>query len=486
MKLRFLFVLFLPSVLFAQNTLNRDDCRKIALEHNRQIIIANENLLMMSALNRSAKTQYYPRFGANGAYIKMSKEISLLSENMFLPIVPSEAIVNGKISELIFALNPALLEETFVTDGSGNIVYDESGNPVFENYAYLPGQEATLDLRDVFLFNMSMKQPIYTGGKIKEINRLTEYGKDLFNAKRSLTKTEIIIETDQRYWQVISLKEKVKLTTIYKQMIENLLNDLYNIYEEGIITNNEILKAKVKYNEVDLKLMKASNGLRLAQMALNQTLGFPLDTIISLSDSIILDYDLVHESNMKDEAIKKRSEIDMLNSTIKIAESAEKIMKSRYLPNVGLTANYLFMNPNPYNGFEKEFGSDWNIGLIVNIPIWHWNDKKHTLQASKHKTAAIKQQYAEAQELIALEVQQSLFKYTESIKKVELTMVSVQQAEENLKLTKDSFDEGILKTTGLLEAQTLWQEAYTEFIEAKTENKLCESELLKVTGNLNQ
>jgi outer membrane protein TolC len=200
-------------------------------------------------------------------------------------------------------------------------------------------------------------------------------------------------------------------------MIESLIIDLKNIYEEGIITKNEILKAQVKYNEVDLKLLKAENGLRLAQMALNQTLGFSLDTTLQLKDSILVDYNY-QERNMADNAFQNRPELNMLNSTIRIAESTENIMKSRYKPNIGLSANYLFMNPNPYNGFESEFGGDWNVGVYVNIPIWHWNDKKHTLQAAKHKTNALREQYAEALELISLEVTQAQFKYNESIKKL--------------------------------------------------------------------
>jgi len=323
------------------------------------------------------------------------------------------------------------------------------------------------------------------GGKIRELNNLAKYGEELFSNKKELTKNEVIIETDQKYWQVISLKEKVKLTTTYKQMIDSLLIDLNNIYEEGIITQNEILKAKVKSNQIELKLLKSQNGLRLAQMALNQTLGFPLDTVINLSDSIVMNKGIISNENTTEKALTNRTEIDMVNSTIKISKSAEKIMKSRYLPNVGLTANYMFMNPNPYNGFEEEFGGDWYAGVVVNIPLWHWNDKKHTLNAARHKTKALKVQLEEAQEMITLEVQQTLFKCSESIKRVELTQASLKQAEENLNITKDNFEEGIVNTTDLLEAQTMWQEAYAEFIEAKTENKLCETELLKVTGQLN-
>jgi outer membrane protein TolC len=103
----------------------------------------------------------------------------------------------------------------------------------------------------------------------------------------------------------------------------------------------------------------------------------------------------------------------------------------------------------------------------------------------KHKTRSIELKYEETKELITLEVQKTLFKYNESVKKVEMTKIALEQAQENLKITEDSFKEGILKTTDLLEAQTMWQSAYSEYIEAKTENKLCESELLRVSGKLN-
>jgi len=268
-------------------------------------------------------------------------------------------------------------------------------------------------------------------------------------------------------------------------MLEHLIDDLTNLYEEGIITRNEILKAKVKYNEVDLQLLKADNGLKLARMALNQIIGFPLDTVVTLSDSMEVNSLLKEKSDYADMALNNRPEIDMVNSTLNMAESGEKIMKSRYLPNVGLTANYMFTNPNPYNGFEKEFGGDWNIGVFVNIPLYHFGDKKHTLEAMRHEIKAAEEKYKETKELIALEVQQTLFKYSESVKKVELTQSSLKQAEENLKLTQNSFEEGMVRSTELLEAQTMWQEAYAEFIEAKTEHKVCEAELRKVTGQLN-
>ncbi|MEE4197872.1 MAG: TolC family protein [Bacteroidales bacterium] len=484
-KLTILLLFFWGTGIAQNQGLSLNDCRDRALEHNRKIKMAHEHELTLGALRKYAKTQYFPNFSINGGYMRMNREISLLSEDIFLPVVPQASIVNGSFNQLVFFNHPELLAETFVLNPDGSIAEDADGNPLFQNYAYLPAEEATIGLENVFMANIGMIQPIYTGGKIRELNKLAEYGENLFVAKKELTHAEVILSTDEKYWKVISLLEKVELTTRYKKMLKQLLEDLNNLYEEGIITKNEILKATVKYNEVDLKLLKASNGLKLARMALNQTIGFPLDTVIQLSDSLEINFPLNEDESYTDMALANRPELNMVNSTLNMAESGEKIMRSRYLPDIGLTASYMVTNPNPYNGFEKEFGGDWNIGVFMNIPLFHFGDRKHTLQAMRHETKAAEQKYLETRELIALEVQQILFKYSESIKKVELTHSSLEQAEENLKLTRDSFDEGMVRSTELLEAQTMWQQAYAEYIEAKTEVKVCESELLKVTGQLN-
>ncbi|MGM0504044.1 MAG: TolC family protein [Bacteroidota bacterium] len=484
-KLTILSLFILGTVVAQESGLSLNDCRERALEHNREIKMANEHQLTLGSLRKFARTQYFPNFSINGGYMRMNKDFSLLAEDVFLPVVPGESIAGGSLNQLIFITNPQLKEETFILNPDGSIAEDAEGNPLFKNYAYLPAEEAKIGLENVFMANIGMTQPVYMGGKIRQLNKMAEYGADLFTAKKELTRSEVILSIDEKYWKVISLLEKVELTTKYKNMLEHLIDDLTNLYEEGIITRNEILKANVKYNEVDLQLLKADNGLKLARMALNQIIGFPLDTVVTLSDSLEVNSLLKKKSDYADMALNNRPEIDMVNSTLNMAESGEKIMKSRYLPNVGLSANYMFTNPNPYNGFEKEFGGDWNIGVFVNIPLYHFGDKKHTLEAMRHEIKAAEEKYKETKELIALEVQQTLFKYTESVKKVELTQSSLKQAEENLKLTQNSFEEGMVRSTELLEAQTMWQEAYAEFIEAKTEHKVCESELRKVTGQLN-
>jgi len=55
------------------------------------------------------------------------------------------------------------------------------------------------------------------------------------------------------------------------------------------------------------------------------------------------------------------------------------------------------------------------------------------------------------------------------MKRIQLSEKSVDQAEENLRVTQNRFKEGMCKSSDVLEAQVSWLNAKTELIEAQTE-----------------
>jgi outer membrane protein len=235
---------------------------------------------------------------------------------------------------------------------------------------------------------------------------------------------------------------------------------------------------------VELNLSKAQDGLELSKMALCQEIGLPLETNIQLSDQPKLQIGSVKDTGYADYALGHRNEMVALDLATKITQSNVNLMKARFMPNVVFTANYLATNPNPYKGFTNDFGFDWNVGVIVNIPIYHWGERQQTLRAARveQKVATLKME--EAKEKITLQVKQAMFKVNESNRRVSMTQKNINRSEENLKVATDGFKEGMLSASDVLEAQALWQSAISENIDARNEATLSESNLKKVLGEL--
>ena len=90
----------------------------------------------------------------------------------------------------------------------------------------------------------------------------------------------------------------------------------------------------------------------------------------------------------------------------------------------------------------------------------------------------------EARELIELQVKQSSFKVSEANKKLEMANANVASADENLRMANLGFKEGTVSYTTVMEAQTAWQQAQSQKIDAEIGVKLSEVELQKALGTL--
>jgi outer membrane protein TolC len=85
---------------------------------------------------------------------------------------------------------------------------------------------------------------------------------------------------------------------------------------------------------------------------------------------------------------------------------------------------------------------------------------------------------------MALELSRAIDKCDESTLEVDLTARSLEQAEENMKVSGMQYDAGMETLSNYLEAQTAWQQARMEYINALTRKQLNETYYLKAAGEL--
>ena len=464
----YLFFGMTSQVANSQTVLNLEKGREMAIAHNKKLQSSGEKVAMASDMRKSAFTQFFPSIDFTGTFTHVNKQFQVLSEDKFLPIY--------KFDPVSMSLKPDLF-----TIG-GQPVVMEDGNPLFNNYAFLPKDQLKMGAKNIYLLNLGMMQPLFLGGKLQSMYRVAKINEDMTEQSHLLEVSEVILKLDESFWRVVSVQEKVKVAQDYKKLIDKLLSDLENLKNEGMITSNDVLKAKVKQSEANLMLYKATNGLKLSKMALCQQVGLPIDADIMVDVDQNYSSSFVLDTAYRNVALTNRPEIEMLKNAVKITNEAANVARSRFLPNVILTANYTMANPNPYAGFTNEFGGDWNIGVVARVPIFHWGDRIHTMSAARHTQKISELKLLETEEMISLQAQQAVNVYNEALQKINFAQITLDQTAENLKQTNDNFEEGLVKTTDVLEAQLLWQKAYNELIDAKSEFRTQESNLKKVLG----
>ncbi|MCK9163794.1 MAG: TolC family protein [Bacteroidales bacterium] len=489
MKRNFVLIAFVFLIqinyLAAQNVLTLNECREMALKNNKSIKISEEKLISAQEKRKIAFTQFLPNFQATGTYLYNSKNISLLAEDALLP-------VGTMASDGSFTLRSDQMGNQFDQYGRpldrNGVPFDPTTNPekiIFKDYALLPKESMQFDIQNIFTLGIGFTQPIYMGGKILELYRISKIMEEMAKIQLDNSQVNLMVEVDEAYWRVVSLVNKNNLAKEYHQLLLKTSSNVDALVEEGVATKSDALKIKVKLNEAEMTLSKAENGLSLSKMLLCQICSMPIDTEFTLSDELLNQEISINNDINIANAINNRTETQLLDNVIKISKSAEKIAFSKYLPNIVGTGNYLSTNPNTFNGFEKSFGGMFSFGIGVQVPIFHWGENYHTLKTAKIGVRIAQLEKEEAVEKMELQINQMLFKVKEANKQKIMATNNIEKAKENLDSALIGFDSGVITTSDLMEAQTAYISAKSEKIDADINSIMTNVYLEKSLGNLN-
>ena len=473
----------LSSGIQAQRTLNLDSCRALALSNNKELRMSKEKVNAAHYQQKAAFTNFLPKIDMMGTYMRTEKEISLLSDDQKSAIsnIGTAVAPMGQKLQQILSSDPSLAPLL---------------TPLQSIMGTLPGalnqvgqgmvDALRTDTRNMFGGMVTLTQPIFMGGKIIAYNKITKFAEQLAESQHATELQDVILNTDQAYWQVISLANKKKLAESFLDLVKKLDSDVSKMVAEGVATKADELSVKVKVNEAEMTLTKVENGLSLSKMVLCQLCGIPLDTPITLADESMENItlpDTYIEGNVNT-ALSNREELKSLELASKIYRQKVNVTRSEFLPSVGLTATYLVTNPSLVNGFERKMRGMWGVGMMVKIPVFHWGEGIYKVKAAKAEANIAQYKLDDVKEKVELQVTQATYKVNEATKKLAMAEKNMAKADENLRYANLGFQEGVIPTSNVLEAQTAWLSAQSGKIDAQIDVKMSEIYLNKSMGTL--
>lgn len=425
--------------------------------------------------NKEAFAAYLPALDFNGGYAYNQKNISIFSSDQFLPVKSFDPAKGTYEFNLV--TNPE----------TGYPVKGPNGEYIPKDVAYLPKDAMTYDMHNVFFGAVTLTQPIFMGGKIMAMNKITRYAENLAHNLNISEAENVVYAVDAAYWMVVSLKAKQKLAVSFVSLLDTLQHNVSLMVEQGVATRSDLLSIDVKLNSAQIDLVKVENGLSLARMALAQVCGLPVNTVMTLADEDIDDATVTAEiakSYNMEEVYSRRPDLRALSIGVDIAAQQKKVAMSDMLPKVALIGAYSFSNPNMYDGFAKRFNGAFSVGAMVSIPIWHWGGNYNKYRAAKSEETIMKLRLSDARDMVDLQVSQASYKSQEAVKTYEMTNTNLAKADDNLRTATLAFKEGVATTDNVMEAQTAWLKAHSERIDAMIDVHLCDTYLNKALGTL--
>ncbi len=373
--------------------------------------------------------------------------------------------------------------------------------------AYLPKFDATatgtyltdmdmmgmeLQMRGMYMAGISLVQPLYAGGKIIAGNKLAKIGREVAEENRRKTRMQVIADADNAYWTYISVGRKVRMLDSYRAQMDTVFRQVEVALSAGMGVENDLLRIKTKRSEIHYQYQKAKNGLNLCRLALCNVLGQSLDTEFVPLDTAIV----VSAPREMDENIAARPELALLEKQVEAGEQQVKVARGDVLPQIGLSAGYLYYGNVKLKGVNYDAGGntipftqkfDDGLGLVmasVSFPLFHWGEGLKKVKKAKLDLENARLDLQKNRRLLSIEARQAIQNVTDGYRMVETAELASRQADENLRVMQNRYRNAMCTLTDLLDAQSQWQQAQSNLIEAQTQYKIYETEYLKAVGRL--
>ena len=300
----------------------------------------------------------------------------------------------------------------------------------------------------------------------------------------SKEENETAFRIQSAFWNYYKATEITKVIEQTLKQIENHLNDTKNFFNQGLVSNNDVLKLEVQYSNTKLMLIEAENNLNISKMAFNKALGFDLDSqinvVVNPGELQTIEYDAKDISN---EALNNRNELKSLSYRVEGSKENIKAAWSELYPSVYLTGNYYYSNPNPrFQPAVNEFNNNWDIGVTLSWNFWDWGKTSFKVSQAEQTKIQLETNYDLLKENIQMEVQRNYLDLLKNEEKISVNKIALEQAKENYRITAEKYDLQIASSTDLIDAESLKLQAETNLKTAEVDYQIAKTNLLKSLG----
>jgi len=336
---------------------------------------------------------------------------------------------------------------------------------------------------NVYNFNTTVIQPLFTGGANLANYRSAKIGVEVSKISVETLKRDLVLQVREGYFNILRAEKFVDVAKQAVKQFEAQLEVAKAFFEVGIIPKNDLLQSEVRLANARQALVKAENDLAVAKSSFNILLRTEIEAPLQVID--ILEYKpfpLGYESSVE-EALRLRPEITIAQLNINQAKEAVKVSRSGFFPTINLTGNYSRSSEelSTYGDLRSE---RWFIQTLATFTLWNWGNTAFKVGENKVKVTQAIDSKTQLIESIILEVKNDYLNMITAEKNIKVAEKATEQAEENVRLNEERYKYQVATATDVLDAVTLLAQARLNYYSALADFNIAKARLERSMGRM--
>ena len=292
-------------------TYTLEQLKDSALQNNIAIRSARHTIDAAQQQRKEAFTKYFPSVSGTGLWFNANKGMAKMD------IDPS-GMITPEMGATLSQIFPA------------------------EALAALANPISVSMMKNGTIASLTAVQPVFAGGQIINGNKLAKVGEEASRLQLQLSENEVEKTTEEYFWQMVSLQEKMKTVNTVEALLADIAKDVDVAVRAGVALRNDLLQVQLRQNDIESSKLKLNNGLSILRLLIAQYCGLR-DTSFTVS--------LPQEETMAalpqlnpDEALLATPEYQLLGKQVEAASLQKKIAVGENLPTVAVGAGYNYHN----------------------------------------------------------------------------------------------------------------------------------------------
>lgn len=391
----------------------------MALEQNRDVLIAAQERIKADAQENEAIAGALPQITVSGNYTRnIKKPVLFIPPNS--PINPSNTVQKFEL-------------------GSDN--------------AYTLGA--------------SLSQPLFSRKVGVALDIADLYGQYADKAVLA-TEQDVVRQVKRSFYAILLARKLVDANRQGYDVVKANFDNVQSQYRHGSAAEFDLLRAEVQLANTEPLLISAENALALATNALKNLLAIPLDRDVVVEGEFT--FEVIPQPTLdaaRENALTSNPTIAGLLLQESLLEKNISIVRAAYFPTLNLTGSYQWQTQdNTFQFKNYNWANSLSFGLQLSYTLFDGFATSARSQEAMVDKERVHFTRLKAEEGLKIQIQSSELRMIEARKRIAGQEKSLTQAEKAVRIAQTRYKSGVGTQLELLDTQVAMTRAQTNYAQA--------------------
>jgi len=325
--------------------------------------------------------------------------------------------------------------------------------------------------------NFQINQLLFDFGKTLNSIQAAVAATEASTADLETTKQEVIFNTKQAYYSVLSSQRLLGVAEETVQQNQKHLEEAQARFAVGVAPRFDVTRAQVQLSAAELARVEARNNVALGFETLRRAIGQDEPLQATLLDQLAHSPVALAEDAAMQKAYARRPELESIRAQQRAASERVAALQKQFLPSISGTAQY------NWTGREYPLQEGWMWSVTLTMPLFDSILTASQLGEAQAVFRNLQAQEANLRQQVMLEVRQGLLNVRRAEESIRVNEQTVIQARENLDLAEGRYAAGVGNIIEVTDAQLAFTLAQADNIKALYDYKTALAELEKAVGS---